>query len=328
MTIPDRHPMRLADIDAADETFRISFDRDAGALARSLSTVGLLHPPTIEPREGKAVVVSGFGRIAAARALGWGEVPVALLSPEISFRRCAVLAVADNATQRGLNPVEVARAVRLLDSAMESKPSLIAALRELGLAVPVNRIDAFKALTALPESIQTAIARDRVPVAVAFEMVRMDEPSACRLTDLFSDLRYSLSKQREVLHICRDLARQSGKSIREILDHADLKTVATDPGMDRGLKGQRFREALHRLRYPRLSAVEAAHAARVAALKLPPTMRLAAPPGFEGAGYTLTLRFDSLDALKAQRDILDRLLDAPPLAEILSRAEIRNPEPS
>jgi ParB/RepB/Spo0J family partition protein len=49
---------------------------DVAALARSIADLGLLHPIVIRP---DGTLIAGARRLAAARLLGWAEIPVTVV---------------------------------------------------------------------------------------------------------------------------------------------------------------------------------------------------------------------------------------------------------
>jgi len=65
----------LADIDSADECFRITTRNDLDDLCASISKLGLLNPPRVLPGASGFVIVSGFRRVAACRRRGWDRLP-------------------------------------------------------------------------------------------------------------------------------------------------------------------------------------------------------------------------------------------------------------
>lgn len=90
---------------------------DIGALAESIRTVGLLHPPVID---GEDRLVCGFRRIQAMKRLGWTETPVTY-AKSADDRLAALLAERDENTCRAdFTPEEmvvVARQIRVIEEA-------------------------------------------------------------------------------------------------------------------------------------------------------------------------------------------------------------------
>jgi ParB-like nuclease domain len=86
-------------------------------LVRSISTFGFNVPVLVDPT---LRIIAGHGRLLAAQALGWREVPTILLS-HLSVAQARAFAIADN---------------RLAEGAAWNNGLLLEQLRELPLAEP------------------------------------------------------------------------------------------------------------------------------------------------------------------------------------------------
>src|SRR6516225_3958994 len=81
---------------------------DIAALAESIRTVGLLHPPVVRS---DGALVAGARRLAACRLLGWTEVPVHTIDLEQIVRG----EFAENAHRKDFLPSEIASIMRELE---------------------------------------------------------------------------------------------------------------------------------------------------------------------------------------------------------------------
>jgi ParB/RepB/Spo0J family partition protein len=81
---------------------------DIAALAESIRTVGLLHPPVVRS---DGALVAGARRLAACRLLGWTEVPVHTIHLEQIVRG----EFAENAHRKDFLPSEIASIMRELE---------------------------------------------------------------------------------------------------------------------------------------------------------------------------------------------------------------------
>lgn len=100
--------MRLALDDIVIEDRSRKTLRNIGALAHSIDTVGLLHPPVVRSDGNRKVLVCGQRRIEALRQLGWSSTPVTL-SLDASDDLEALMAESDENTER--EPFTAAEAV-------------------------------------------------------------------------------------------------------------------------------------------------------------------------------------------------------------------------
>lgn len=126
------------------------------------------------------------------------------------------------------------------------------------------------------------------------------------LAALVAALRPSAHHLADALDWLDDVAARDGTRPAAILAAPALRAAAASPGSAPD-RWKRWKEALRRLRYPRLAAREAEFAEAVRALDLGRTVRIAPPPAFEGGEVTITMRAASADELAA---VLDRLTRA------------------
>jgi len=107
----------------------------------------------------------------------------------------------------------------------------------------------------------------------------------------------------EILDWLEDVAARDGTCAGAVLAERSLAAALRARGSapDR-LK--RWKEALRRLRYPRLAAREAAIGEAIRALGLGPAVGVAVPPGLEGGTLSFTIRARTAGEFAA---VLDRL---------------------
>jgi ParB/RepB/Spo0J family partition protein len=161
--------VELAKIDPPRLAARESIDPDKLAdladdmLANGLlQRVGLIGP---DP-EGRYEVNWGDRRTRAARQLGWRTIP-ARVAPHGT--NPAAMRAAENNVREPLNPREEARQVKELLDAGVPLPNIRRTLRR-----SEAWIEQRLALLGWPEDIQQAVAEGRVPLAVARQLVKID----------------------------------------------------------------------------------------------------------------------------------------------------------
>jgi len=156
----------------------------------------------------------------------------------------------------------------------------------------------------------------------------IDALIAARTADWSSD-------ERATLHRVVEALRPSPRHLRDILDWLDdiairdaerPGAVLADPGLTRLLDARgsapdrlkRWKEALRRLRYPRLVACETQAAALIRAMALGPATRVQLPPALEGGALTVTITATSADGLLDALARLDTTLQAGDIARLFS----------
>ncbi len=139
---------------------------------------------------------------------------------------------------------------------------------------------------------------------VAARTARWNDDERAALATAVAALRPSPQHLTDILDWLDDIAARDGVRPASVLAAPALATAlgARGSAPDR-LK--RWKEALRRLRYPRLVAREQAFAAEVRALDLGRGVGIAPPAALEGGTVTITIRAGSASDLDAGLDRLD-----------------------
>lgn len=311
----------LSQIDEEDVTFRVSTHGANDALRLSVHAVGLIHPPVLWERQGRWVVVSGFARMAACRSLGWREVPARCLPPGTPFAQCALVAVADNAAQRELNVVEMARALDLLTRAAGNRDGARQMARSIGLPAGDELVEKLAAVTHMSDQLQDGLCSGRIALPMALRLHALaDKAAAEALASLFQALEWGLNRQREFLDWVQAIAHRDGIAVTAVLADEPLRRWRQDPELDKGRKSQLIRSHVRKRRYPAITAHEEQYAGMVKALKMPNGIQLIAPPHFEGRTYRLWIDFDDPDQLAQRLHEAQRMAASPLLKQLMGLA--------
>ena len=298
----------LHQIDQDNRSFRITTQRDKSSLDESIAQMGLLVPPALWPRSSGLTIVSGFRRILACQRLGIQRLTVRLVSADLEPLACMRMAVIENASQRPLNLIETARAVRLAQHHIPDPHAVAKELAALGLPTSHALLKKLKRLGRLGDDLQTAVLEGVISLAVALEtgeMARADQQVVWRF---FSAFPMSVSKQKEILAAAQDIAGRDHQTIGEVFQSEAILAIMRNDQYDRNQKTAAIRRHLRMIRYPNLSRAEAQYQAALRSLKLGPEMRIEPPPGFEGDVFKLSLRFKSRrDLAEANRNLSEAL---------------------
>ena len=100
----------------------------------------------------------------------------------------------------------------------------------------------------------------------------------------------------DFLDWCVEISLRDGCSIAAVIDGDELAPTLSDSRMGRNDRLKHAKEALRRLRYPRLTRIEDEVRRRLRSLKLDPRIRISVAPGLEG-GLKVELQAGSLEAL-------------------------------
>lgn len=311
----------LSQIDADEKTYRITTGITVEALAASIAKAGLIHPPILVPRYSHFAIVCGFRRIAAARFLDWPEMPARILDQTASHLDCVQLAIADNAFERNLNPIEISRALSLLSECIADKSELSQTAGDLGLPDRLSLIFDLMALSKLPREVQDGVISGIISLPVAKLLSSLDTRAAIWFALFFKSSKISLNKQREVITLSQEIAFREDCSIRDILADAPLRDILDNPDVDRSRKASALRSYLKYRRFPTLTRARDNFERMLKSLKLENTAKLIPPADFEGTNYSLTLTFKDLTELEHHKDTIDRIAHLPEMKRLMDTAE-------
>lgn len=309
----------LDDINPEDHTFRITTRRDKPSLLNSIPQVGLLQPPAVWRNAAGLVVVSGFRRIRACRQLGIHTVPARRIADDQQPLDCLRMAVFENTSQRPLNLVEMARAICRVKRCCPPGRKITDELVLLGLPASRKMVHKLDQLIRLGPDLQHAVVDGWVSLNTALEIGTLERMDQSAVHAIFACLRMSVSKQKEILALTRDIAGRDRKSIHDVLQSDRMRAIVDDDQFDRNQKTAMIRRHLKKVRYPHLTQTETQYNEAVKALKLGPRMRIDPPAHFEGTTYTLSLRFESRDDLEAAYQTIGVALQNPAIQAILPK---------
>ncbi len=290
--------MPIRDIDTGNEDLRISEELEAPALARSLREIGQLNPVVLLERGGRRIIVCGFRRVHAARALGRESVPARVLGPaDFSPLHPLEFALRDNLAARALEPLERARALRKLGETGLSPETIVRVyLPLLGLPPHADVLESQLLVDRARPGLRRCLAGGILTQQSVEALARMPPERQDRFALLMERIRLSASLQRQVLGLLRDLAAGDGASWGAPLDGEEAGAILCDPSLSPAQKGDRLYEVLYRRRHPRLTRARDRFRERERALGLPGSIRLVAHPYFETAD--IRVEFSAPDAAR------------------------------
>lgn len=140
---------------------------------------------------------------------------------------------------------------------------------------------------------------------------------AVAIVDLAELLRLGENHLRDVLDWADEIAVRDGTTIAAVLGAEPLRAVlARDLGRNEAIKA--VREALRRLRFPRLVETEDRLARQVRELRLPPGVRLVLPANLNDTEVRIEIRAVDAESLRAAVDSLRAAVQRRELADLFA----------
>ncbi len=306
-------PVLIDQIKTGDHTFKITTKTEQAELARSISAIGLLHPPVLVKTGSDFTIVCGFRRVEACETLNIKRIPARILQSNVSTIACAQIAVIDNSSQRVLNIVEQSRACALIRKFADNETAWMNIVESTGLASSQTAMDRIMPVAGMPVPLQDAILEGSIALPIALQISHLEHDDAKALCSFFRQVTTGLNIQRELLELISEISRRDDIAIARLLEQADIFDIIENTDFPAPQKTQRLRMMLKSKRFPELSRAEAAYNQKVKTLKLNPRVQIHPPRFFEGTSYRLSLTIDSRHQLKSLQSELDKLVHHPNL---------------
>jgi ParB/RepB/Spo0J family partition protein len=297
----------LESIDATNSSYRITTTQDKISIDDTVRRIGLICPVIVKEVNNGLIIISGFRRIETCRRLAWQNIPCLILPDDTPPVQCAELAITENLAQRPLNIVEQARCLQLFNNASNGSNMSMAMANALGISLNKAFVSKLKAVLATTETIQDGIILGTLSLPIALLLSELSNDDADTVALLFKKIPMGMNKQREVLLYLTEVSARDDIPLKRLLEEDTIKSTLNSD-LDGNQKSRKIRYYLKRRRYPRLVSVEERFRKQVDAIGLNGAIQVMPPANFEGSSYTLTIRFDSLNALThAHRKLSDAI---------------------
>jgi ParB family chromosome partitioning protein len=310
--------LALCEIAAGDTRFRISEAPPPARLISSIRAVGLLQPPLVARRGGTWVIVSGWKRVLACRALGMRTIPVTCLEAATD-REALLVAVRENGAFRDFSPMESAAILaRLLSFDMPASEVRSVVMPLLGIPPTEAYLGLYRKLARFSPAVRGAMADHNL----GFPVLRLLAEFHARDADAVLPLLLPLgqNKQKEILDHLREIGRKKRMSARRILALPSIVDILGSTKWPDIQKSERVRRELRRIRYPRLSSWEDEFRAAVRELGWPAEIGIEPAPFFETDDMTATFRFRNSREFAARAGKLREIANRRSLEKLWSHA--------
>lgn len=288
----------IDDIDLSDRRFKISTSEPSGTLVDTIARVGVITPPVLLKKRKSYIIVSGFKRIIACKRLGIHRVVVQIHKPDTPLEHCVRIAIVENTQLGGLNVVEQARVIQLLDQLHSDQDLVCQEANRLGLSVNSEMVEKLRTVSIMSSMLQKALMEGHIALPVALQLKEsFDETAANKTATLFGKIALSLNRQREFIDCLIGISFREKISLKDLLEDPTLNNFVNDSDIDRKQKSRQVRDYLKKRRYPEISKAEQRYHAFTKALNLDKGMQFIPPPHFEGTTYAIKIEFRNYEEL-------------------------------
>jgi ParB family chromosome partitioning protein len=187
-------------LDANPYQTRTSLDeKSLDELADSISSLGLLEPIVVRPKNGRYQVIAGERRVKACYLAGMHKIPAVVR--EVTDEQAAEMTVIENLQREDINPMDQARGFRRLISEFGLTPDQIAERTGKGNSTVLNSLR----LLHLPEPVQDKVQSGALTAGHAKALLGLDgQPPEVMLE--FAERAASLSVRKTERLVAQFLA--------------------------------------------------------------------------------------------------------------------------
>jgi hypothetical protein len=282
------------EIDLEDRTYFIPSYIDIQALVTSIERVGILNRPFVQKTLDKRFIpVLGRRRLKAAAEIGISAVKVIVIDSDVPEPDLFRLAFWDNMALRELDPASTAG---LVNRILELYPIEVAHrefLSVLGVATDGFRLQRFKSIAELEDTILQALAVGRIHEKTAFILSKMVLNDRQHVFRLVQELRLNANKAAEIVGHLFDLSVTMGTSIVDLLDCGESRSILVDSNASIPEKTAQFRTLLRRWKYPEQSLLEQDFHNTFQQVNSTGRISVSPTPSFENKKCTIKIHSDS-----------------------------------
>ncbi len=280
--------LAIKDIRASDDRFKISPVIQYEFLLKSIKHSGLLNPPVIIKREGAGLILSGWRRIAAARALEIISIPVYIFQPP-DDQTAFEMPVYENEALRGFTPVEKAGVIAKFIHFGADKPSVLKKyLTLLSLPPSLQIVDDCLAIHSFEDTVKKTVFLDNTAFPVLQKLTCFSTEERTRLMSVLKGL--SKNSQIEVLDNIMDIMGRERARLDNIFESLKISRILGSKNLSQPQKSEKIRQLIRHSRYPELSKRRLRFKKAVKALNTPENITLLTPKNFEQEGFQLSIR--------------------------------------
>lgn len=307
--------IKLNAINIKDERFRISHYFDLTPLIRSISEIGLIHPPVVTYRKRDALIVTGWKRVLACQTLALSSIPCRIYEGQ-DDREAFRLAFEENLTFRPFTLLEKARIlIRLVQFGVSENDIIKHDLPLLEIPQTIHYLDKYLLIAALDPETKSIIHSKNMGFPVAQLLTKYGEEERRLLIPFLHAL--GQNKQRELLQNLLEISKRDHIPIQSILAGQEIQRTAMAHNLSPLQKAEEIRKQIHKKRYPALSSWVDSFKSRKRGLDWPDDIKIEPSPFFEKEEFEAQFTFKDFDEYRTKLTQLNELASEGKVSQLL-----------
>ncbi len=309
--------MDIDEIDTKDERFRTSWAPPSERMMVSLREIGLLQPPLVQKRGGRNLLVSGWKRILACRALSLSPIEV-MAAERKNDLAVFLLGFFENLATRDFPFVEKAEIAFRLKKFGEPEERLIAFyLPLLGIHPTASHLRGLLSLSRFERAEKDRIAAIDIHPKSIERLLEFRSEERALVLPLLAPLSHN--SQKELLEDLFEVTRRDDETVKDFLESEEIRGILESDRLSPLQKSEKSREALRKKRYPVFSRWSESFESSARKLPWPNGVRVKPSPFFEEDQLSLTFRFKTKKDFQAGLAKLQKLASRQGFSDLFRR---------
>jgi hypothetical protein len=271
---------------------------DLRRLRSSIEEIGLIQAVLLREKGDRYQIVCGFRRIFVFRELGSPEIEARVFEKEkMDDLQFFSLSLHENLTTRGFNTVEKAIALDKLIHRFQVDPTVVIQtyLPLFSLEPNEKILNTYLSLARMEDEVKRYVLKEEVSRSNIRILSHFTSEDRMALLSLFSSLKLSENRLREMLTLLEEISRRDRLMVKEIIRRPEIGTILSQKELTPSQRTERVKEVLIDLRYPRMRQMEMGFEKKRKDLNLPSGVSLHHPPFFEGKGLRIEFQFETME---------------------------------
>jgi len=269
------------------------------ALMESVARAGILHPPILREQGRTMEIVTGRRRLLAAQQTLHSISAICLVLPtETLPTETLAINLEDTMLRGDITVIEQAIFFQKILGHLDENEAARRFLPTLGLEPHRHHLHNLLQLLGLEEHLLAAVHEGRLHDGVARELLGLNFTDRLSLYEVMEILSLSVSNQKKITAICRELAARHNTSVMALLCQPDVREILDPQETNIPQKTAKLMQWLTDQRFPSLAAAEQEFRTFAAALKLPSAVAISHSPSFEQDQVQLSIPFANREELR------------------------------
>jgi ParB-like chromosome segregation protein Spo0J len=252
--------------------------------------VGIVNPPVVQRHPVRGIIpVIGRRRLQAVKSLGWQEILVRCISPDMPKEDGYRLSFWDNCTRIN-DPATRACVVKRLLELFSRDVVCSDFLPSLGIPPKGPRVERLLRVGGLERPILEALAAGRLLEKTAVTLSYMEEPDRIPVLQLAQSLRLNANIADEIVGGLHDLAVIQQRHVSEITASDAIRSLLEDRDAPIPQRTAELRKLLRSMRFPDLDIREREFRTWYGNLDVPPKTKIRHAPAFDTEECTIEVR--------------------------------------